>query len=198
MTWTNFIEKWETAQEKKQSDLALVINPQLEQLPLPITRFDDPFFPFAKAIINATERITCAYIFDFASYLAMGAAGIVALERSLGYVPKNTLKILHGPFASDAYSPMADAISFALDALTLSDDTHLTHYITHPPFAALAMNTEIVPDEGGLIDFVANIMQAKSSTGEIMTIRLAREDVLYASRLDNFAIDASHALEKLR
>ncbi len=100
--------------------VALRMNPQLLKLPLPIQRFDDPFLPFGKAIIGATRDIVGAYLFDLASYLALGGAGAVALERTLRYVGDDVVTILHGAFSDIAYATVADKIAFGVDFITVT------------------------------------------------------------------------------
>ena len=70
----SFADRLAAAQRTNRSTLALVMAPRLLQIPLPMQRFDDPFLPFGKAIIAATRDVVCAYIFDLAAYLAVGAA----------------------------------------------------------------------------------------------------------------------------
>ena len=73
--WTDFVQRLTNARTRNQSDVVLMLNPRVDRLPLPIQRYDDPFFPFGKEIVRATHQSVCAYVFDLASYLALGAAG---------------------------------------------------------------------------------------------------------------------------
>src|SRR5215470_3431767 len=94
----------QAARERSNSRLAIGLAPTLEKLPLSIHRYDDPFLPYGKSIIDATHDLVCGYVFHLAAYLALGAAGAVALERTIAYVPAPLVKILHGPFASPDYA----------------------------------------------------------------------------------------------
>src|SRR5258708_21188810 len=109
----------EAAQRVSQSTLAISLAPKLNQLPLEIQRYDDPFLPFGKAVIDATADLACAYVFHLGAYLALGGAGAVALERTIAYVPAGAIKILHGPFATAEYVSAAFGDGFGPDSVTL-------------------------------------------------------------------------------
>lgn len=106
---------------RRRSDLVLKLSPRLAQMPAPIQPIDDPFFPFGKAIIRATSDLLAGYLFDLASYMALGAAGMVALERTIAYAPEAAITILHAPFASADYAATAGRIAFNVDAVTLTE-----------------------------------------------------------------------------
>src|SRR5262245_27291563 len=95
-----FAEKIAAAQESRRSNIILHIAPRMAKLPLPIQRYDDPFLPFGREIIRATSDLVCGYMFDLAAYLAHGAAGIIALERTIPYTELDAIRIFHAPFAS--------------------------------------------------------------------------------------------------
>src|SRR4051812_25649910 len=99
------------------------MSPRLTKMPLPMQRYDDPFLPFGKAIIAATQDLVCAYVFDLAAYLAIGAAGAVALERTIAFVGENNLTVLHAWFADSGYISAAEA--FGVDAVTLADGDYI-------------------------------------------------------------------------
>lgn len=109
-------------QRVRETTLGLVIAPRLTLLMLPIQSYDDPFLPYGKAIIDATRDLVCAYVFDLAAYLAIGAAGTVALERTIAYARADgeTVCILHAPFATEDYVKAASDAAFAVDAVTLT------------------------------------------------------------------------------
>src|SRR5712691_1568133 len=109
----------EAAQRATQSTLAISLAPKLNQLPLEIQRYDDPFLPFGKAVIDSTADLVCAYVFHLGAYLALGGAGAVALERTIAYVPAPAIKILHGPFGNDEYVRAAFEQGFGANAVTL-------------------------------------------------------------------------------
>jgi hypothetical protein len=120
MTFRSILE---TAQARNNSTLAIGIAPKVEALPESIQRFDDPFLPYSKAVIDATSELVCAYVFHMAEFLTLGAAGAVALERAIAYVPVHIVKILHGPFASPEYAQVAFEGAFGADAVTLASTT---------------------------------------------------------------------------
>jgi hypothetical protein len=113
-----FRDRLLSAQDRSHSRLAIGLAPSLKRLPLAMQRYDDPLLPFGKAVIDATHDVVCAYVFHLAAYLALGASGAVALERTMAYVPSPVGKILHGPFASAEYVQAADA--FGADGVTLA------------------------------------------------------------------------------
>lgn len=166
------------------SNIILHINPIFELLPLPITRYDDPFLPFGKAIISATQDSVAGYFFDFASYLAMGGAGAVALERSIAYVPDNCVTILHGAFTGTAYAPMASPTAFNLDAITVATETDLSFYTENSPYMAFLMShtEKEIPEQGGIY----RTDTATLHTGD-KQLSLTTNDILYAGKLDDFA-----------
>ena len=201
--WTNFVDKLLNDINTRQSHVALFINPRILELPFPITRFDDPFFPYSKALIQATRDIVCAYVFDLASYLALGAAGAVALERSIRYAGQETLTILHGPFTGAGYSPMADATGFGIDALTVNGDTWLRTYLDNLPHAAFAIKqgkveNEQTPEVGGLFWQDAHCITFRDTIENIHTLRLTDDTILYAGKLDDYAEKVREGIQSLR
>src|SRR5258708_558255 len=96
-----FLDRLEAAQQRNNSTLAIGIAPALKKLPYEIQRYDDPFLPFGKSIIDSTSDLVWGYVFHLGPYLALGAAGAKALERTIAYVPDHLVKILHGPFVSE-------------------------------------------------------------------------------------------------
>ncbi len=118
-----FLDRLKTAQEAYHSSLAVGFTPALEKMPIPMQRYDNSFLPFGKAIIDATHDLVCAYIFDLGAYLALGAAGAIALERTIAYVPTPLIKILHGAFATSDYVRAVSDSAFAVDAVTLTVNT---------------------------------------------------------------------------
>lgn len=198
MTWDTFVERTQAIQANKQTDLCLMLSPKLDQLPLPITRFDEPFFPYGKAIIAATQKLVCGYIFDFAAYLALGAAGVVALERTLGYVDKQSLKILHGPFVGPGYTAMADDIALALDALTLARVEDLITYMEQPPQAAWVVDpTENIRDGGVFLDEEKTVTFYQDSVA-VLQLRVISDTLISQDRSDTFADSLRVALDELR
>jgi maltooligosyltrehalose synthase len=94
-------------------------------MPLEIARYDDPFLPYSKAVIDAVRDRICVVIFDLAAYLAVGAAGAVALERAIAFARSDgtTCVVVHAPFASDAFAQSMSEAAFAADAVTVNDES---------------------------------------------------------------------------
>jgi hypothetical protein len=197
----SFAERLERIQQECQNNLALLVAPRLTKLPLVIQSFDDPFLPYAKAIINATRGQVCAYVFDLAAYLSIGAAGAVALERTIAYAKGETLTILHGPFAGADYVSLMDERSFNADGVTLVHREDVPAYTIRDTCAVFVMMRG-QPQRGdmtysGIYWQDASLLTLPSS-GSILQIRLEGEDILYAAMSEDFAEQTAAALEKLR
>lgn len=90
-----YLEKLKSVQEQNNSWLCVGLDPVPENLPLEhITRNDEPILPFNKAIIDATADLVCAYKPNLGFYFQWGAAGIIALERTIAYIPDHIPVIL--------------------------------------------------------------------------------------------------------
>ena len=87
MTIGSYIEKVKTAQIQNNSWLCVGLDPQPKRLPVQALKWDEPVLPFNKAIIEATADLVCAYKPNLGFYLQWGAAGIIALERTIAYIP---------------------------------------------------------------------------------------------------------------
>jgi hypothetical protein len=195
----SFAEKFEAIQKTRQSNLILRMLPRVSRLPLPIQRYDDPFLPFGKAIINATQDMVCGYMFDLAAYLALGAAGIIALERTLPYVDSSSIRILHGPFAGPDYAAAAFEGNFDLDAVTLVNEGDLPAYTTQPWRGAFVVMPGSMSDDLRYGAYWQNtgLLTLPDVTGKQQKMRVAGESVLYAGRGDDFTEQVRTALEKL-
>jgi hypothetical protein len=97
--------------------------PRVADLPGPIQKYDDPFLPYSRAIIEATAESVAGYWFDLAAYLALGAAGAIALERAVALVRAGGahLTVLHGPFARGDYAALAGRDALHVDAATITE-----------------------------------------------------------------------------
>jgi orotidine-5'-phosphate decarboxylase len=82
-----YIGKLKAAQERNNSWLCVGLDPQPERLPAPALKWDEPILPFNKAIVGATADLVCAYKPNLGFYLQWGAAGIIALERTIAFIP---------------------------------------------------------------------------------------------------------------
>jgi orotidine-5'-phosphate decarboxylase len=119
-----FLEKLRAAQQRNRSYLCVGLDIVVTQSPAPIAVYDEPMLPFARAIIDATKDLVCAYKPNLGFYLAEGAAGIVALERIVRYIPDDIPIILDGKFGdigntAEAYARGAFE-QFRADAVTIA------------------------------------------------------------------------------
>lgn len=89
-----YLEKLRAAQEKNNSWLCVGLDPDPSKLPLPSMQWDEPVLPFNKAIVDATADLVCAFKPNLGFYLQWGAAGVVALERTIAYIPNDIPVIL--------------------------------------------------------------------------------------------------------
>jgi len=199
MNWDSFVERLQQAQDTQQANVGLLLNPTFSRLPLPITRHDDPLFPFSKAIVDATRDLVCVYIFDLAAYMALGAAGVVALERSIRYAGSDSLTLLHAPFTGTGYSAMADATGFGVDAITVTRPEDVTHYLEKPPYAAFLMDyggdDPDVPARGGVYCVGQEQLHLRNSVGDLLTTKVTDKDLLSVGKLDDYAERIREAVE---
>jgi orotidine-5'-phosphate decarboxylase len=119
-----FLEKLSRAQQKNRSYLCVGLDIVLANTPLPLQEQDEPMLPFARAIIEATQDLVCAYKPNLGFFLAEGAAGMVALERIVRAIPPDIPIILDGKFGDIGNTATAYARGafeqFHADAVTLS------------------------------------------------------------------------------
>ena len=129
-----FAERVKTAHQSTSSTLVIGLAPRLDQLPYPIQQYDEPFLPYGRAIIEVTQDIVAGYAFHLGAYLALGAAGAIALERTLAMVPAPNLKILHGPFVNVDYVRASYEEALNADAVTLAtlDQAVIAAYLQQP------------------------------------------------------------------
>jgi hypothetical protein len=188
MTWHAFSQRMINIAKQHNSRAIVRLNPRIDALPLPIQRFDDPFLPFGKAVIDATRTDAVAYWLDLASYLTLGAAGARALERTIGYIGKQTPKIIHGPFVGAHYSTVVDAIAFDGDALTLALEVDLPFYLANSPFAAFVRQDalNVLPKEGGAYLHDESELAFYANNGTPQHFFITNDEVLYAGKVDNF------------
>jgi len=117
-------EKLGAAQQQNDSWLCVGLDIVAGKMPLPLQQVDDPVLPFAREIIDATKDLVCAFKPNLGFFLAEGAAGIIALERLIRYVPSNIPVILDAKFGdigstAEQYARGAFE-AFHADAVTLS------------------------------------------------------------------------------
>ena len=83
-----YLDKLRTAQKENDSWLCVGLDPDPARLPIPMLKEDEPVLPFNRAIIEATADLVCAYKPNLGFYLQWGAAGMIALERTIAFVPE--------------------------------------------------------------------------------------------------------------
>lgn len=182
-----------------RSNIVLVLAPHPARLPLPIQRYDEPFLPFGKAIIRATHDLVCGYMFDLAAYLAVGAVGAVALERTIAYVGRELLTILHGPFAGAGFAQLLDESAFGVDAVTLAQRHDLPAYMGRADRSAFVVergNQEeiAVPMHFGVYWQDERLLVAQTPN-RVLSLRVIGEDALYGERGEDFASRIRAGLE---
>lgn len=196
-SWTEFLEKLSRLREERQSNIALFLNPRLENLPISISRFDDPFLPYSKALIDMSKDLLVAYVFDLAAYLSLGAAGAVALERSIRYAG-DSVTILHAPFAHEGYSAMADITGLGVDAITVTKVSLLQTYLEKAPFAAFATEATEIPQLGGYFAAEKHEMAYLDAAGQAQVLRLTDDSLLFASKREDYLEIVRKGLEAMR
>lgn len=90
----SYLEKLKTVQEQNNSWLCIGLDPIPERLRVDYFGWDEPILPYNKAIIDATLDLVCAYKPNLGFYLQWGAAGIIALERTIAYIPDHIPVVL--------------------------------------------------------------------------------------------------------
>lgn len=186
-----FSEQLRLIQQRKNSRAGLWLSPRLDRLPVPIQRFDEPLFPFGKAVIGATQDLVCAYVLDMAAYLTFGGVGAVALERTIDYAGSESLVILNGGFTLPELAILTDENSYGVDAVTVADRRYLepfTRRVDRGVFIMQDADTLIdpmtLPTNAGVFDLEQRrlVMGMDPAT----TIQLLPETVLNAGKLENF------------
>lgn len=156
---------------------AIMLATRLGTMPLPIQRYDDPLFPFGRAVIRATQNHIAAFVFDTVSYLRVGAAGAIALERTLALIDNSKLRILHGPFSDPRFLSIIDEIAFPADALTVSFDaagqlaqmssTHKWFVVQHGSAVP-----DMTPIDHGIYWIDGAVLSVRNSGGEVMILHM--------------------------
>lgn len=85
----DYLDKLKQIQDKNKSWLCIGLDPDPERLRVDYLKWDEPILPFNKAIIDATVDLVCAYKPNLGFYLQWGAAGVIALERTIAYIPQD-------------------------------------------------------------------------------------------------------------
>jgi len=210
----DFAARVRELEKTRGTRLAIALAPSLERMPYPIQRFDDPFLPYGRAVIDATSDIACAYVFDLAAYLSVGASSAIALERTIAYVPAQSLTILHGMFTRAEYARLLSTSAFAADAATLAtvDELVIASFLSDSAKGVLVDGKAILP----LMPYWTGWTVSESTkqrlgwwvealpTGHVLefpgegdVIRwLWRDEISYASRSEDFQDEIRSAAQK--
>ena len=95
----SFVDKLRTIQEKHDSWLCVGLDPTPDMLPEGVSVLD-----FSRNIVNATAAYACAFKLNLAFYLAYGAEGIAALQKTVAHVPDDIPVILDAKFGDISYT----------------------------------------------------------------------------------------------
>ncbi|MCA9973938.1 MAG: orotidine-5'-phosphate decarboxylase [Anaerolineales bacterium] len=90
----SYLDKLQAIQIKNNSWLCIGLDPDPAKLRVDVFKWDEPVLRFNKAIIDATADLVCAYKPNLGFYLQWGAAGVIALERTIAYIPRHIPIIL--------------------------------------------------------------------------------------------------------
>jgi hypothetical protein len=195
----SFGDKLRAAIGSCQSNIILWVAPESTRLPLPIQVYDEPLLPLGKALINATRDLVCGYMYELPHYLAYGAAGVIALERTINYVNRDLIRILHGGFALPTYSKLWDKTSLPVDAITVVGDSMFSG--VNPNRAMFLLREEAIvdlPAGMGQLQPGAHALRFHHLEQGIITVRAETDSIVYSGLGDNFAEVLRIHLERQR
>lgn len=138
---TSFAQRVAAYQVASGSRAVVWLAPVAPELPLAYLRFDEPALPYGRDLISATAGRVCGWVFDLAAYLAYGAAGIIALERTLALGAGQGITILHGAFALPDYVRLLDG-PLTCDAVTIADTGVCPAYAQQPHVGVFVVQTD--------------------------------------------------------
>lgn len=112
----------------KRSFLCVGLDPDLSKIPTHLLDLEDPIFEFNRAIIEATEDLCVAYKPNIAFYECYGVKGLVALQKTFDFLPKNCFSIADAKrgdigntskmYAKAFFDPTAAGLNF--DSVTIA------------------------------------------------------------------------------
>jgi len=102
-----YLEKLRAAQKANHSWLCVGLDPQPELMPLDALKWDEPVLPFNRRIIEATADLVCAYKPNLGFYLQWGAAGVIALERTIAAIPSHIPVIIDAKIGDISHTQAA-------------------------------------------------------------------------------------------
>jgi hypothetical protein len=196
----SFTQKLARIVDANRTSVMLRISPYLLRMPTPVKAYDDPFLPFGKLIINATRDVVAGYVFDFPAYLAIGAAGIVALERTIAYVDSALITVIDGQFSGAGYAHMIDEGTFNADAVILADEKHVSAYLTRADRTAFVINDDNFHDLSrpyGIFWRKSNQMTI-ADANRAFGLKMIGDEAIYADGTAHIADTLHHTLSQLR
>ncbi|HEY72913.1 MAG: orotidine-5'-phosphate decarboxylase [Anaerolineaceae bacterium 4572_32.2] len=104
-----FIHKLKMSQQTNNSWLCVGLDPVLERLPEAVLSAASPLLAFARAIVEATADLACAYKPNLAFWLAEGPAGLRALQTLVAAIPDYLPVILDAKFNDIGHTAAAYA-----------------------------------------------------------------------------------------
>ena len=120
----SYLEKLRMIQEKNNSWLCVGLDPDPARLRVDVLKQDEPVLPFNRVIIEATADLVCAYKPNLGFYLMWGAAGVIALERTIASIPDEIPVILDCKAGDIGNTQAAWAMGlfdeWAVDAVTVN------------------------------------------------------------------------------
>jgi len=91
-----FNERLREISRRKNTYLAIGLDPDMSRLPGFLMDFESPLLEFNKSIINATSDLVCAYKLNTAFYEHFGVQGWRVLRKTIELIPEDTLTIIDG------------------------------------------------------------------------------------------------------
>ncbi len=122
---SQFIDNLNAAVKRNNSLLCVGIDPALGKMPPQFSAFEQPFFAFGKAIVDATHDLVCAYKPQIAYYASHSAES--ELEATVAYIKANypyipvILDSKRGDIGATAEQYAQEAFDrYSADAVTLN------------------------------------------------------------------------------
>jgi hypothetical protein len=189
-----FVSKLRKVLNTQHSSIVLMLSPKLDQMPLPLQRYDEPLLPFGKAIIDATHDAVCGYAFDLEAYLVPGAAGIIALERTINYVPENVLTILHGTFFTPAALSIMSKTGLNVDAITVGQSKLISQQPAEIQSRMLLANVDDQATGFNCFSLETGAIMVNGGADNTIQLRLVEYQALRTNQGGDFAESARAAL----
>ncbi len=82
-----FNNKLSNASKKNNSLLCVGLDTDIDEIPSPLRKENDPIFDFNKRVIDATKDLVIAYKPNLAFYEAAGPEGMKSLMKTIEYIP---------------------------------------------------------------------------------------------------------------